>query len=165
MVQASQLTPEEYKIVKRLYGQKATMSAIGDAIGKSRSAAAGIIGRLRAKNDPAFAPYLKRGFVVNASLSGIQPKKAYTAVNVQAVNKAKDTAPPKHRFRLRLIENSQAVTINELQPHHCLYPSGDPRLSDFRYCGCTKLEGRPYCAEHCQIAFQPPAQRQPPKWR
>lgn len=36
----------------------------------------------------------------------------------------------------------------ELQPSQCCWPEGDPRRSDFHFCGRNKLPGRPYCAHH-----------------
>ena len=36
---------------------------------------------------------------------------------------------------------------------HCQWPHGDPKDSDFRYCGASVTPGRPYCAEHMAIAY------------
>ncbi len=36
---------------------------------------------------------------------------------------------------------------------HCLWPIGDPGDADFRFCGHTAHPGRPYCPEHCAIAY------------
>jgi len=47
------------------------------------------------------------------------------------------------------------VTIHDLEGHHCRWPLGDPATAEFRYCGCSKVEGLPYCAEHAVIAFRP----------
>ena len=35
----------------------------------------------------------------------------------------------------------------------CLWPFGDPGDPDFRFCGHVAHPGRPYCAEHCAVAY------------
>ena len=35
----------------------------------------------------------------------------------------------------------------------CLWPIGDPGDPDFRFCGHTARPGRPYCNEHCAVAY------------
>lgn len=59
---------------------------------------------------------------------------------------------PVKRVRLKLVENPNYVTFQELQPNHCKFPFGDPRQSDFRFCGCERVPGKPYCAGHNVIA-------------
>jgi GcrA cell cycle regulator len=47
----------------------------------------------------------------------------------------------------------------ELDAHDCRWPVGEPRHPDFHFCGERQAEGRPYCALHWQMAFQPPRPR------
>lgn len=35
----------------------------------------------------------------------------------------------------------------------CMWPVGDPKQSDFHFCGHDSEVGRPYCTEHCVIAY------------
>jgi GcrA cell cycle regulator len=35
----------------------------------------------------------------------------------------------------------------------CLWPVGDPKQPDFHFCGRPSETGRPYCAEHCAVAY------------
>ena len=35
----------------------------------------------------------------------------------------------------------------------CSWPIGDPGEPDFRFCGAPAAIGRPYCANHCGIAY------------
>ena len=46
-------------------------------------------------------------------------------------------------------------TVLDLEPHDCRWPIGEPRSPDFHFCGERQLEGRPYCALHWGMAFQP----------
>jgi GcrA cell cycle regulator len=49
--------------------------------------------------------------------------------------------------------------VANLEANDCRWPIGDPREFDFHFCGEAKLPGRPYCAIHWQMAFQPPRSR------
>lgn len=35
----------------------------------------------------------------------------------------------------------------------CQWPIGDPRSGDFHFCGAPAVPGKPYCEEHCAMAF------------
>lgn len=36
----------------------------------------------------------------------------------------------------------------------CRWPEGDPKDPSFRYCGKPSVAGKPYCADHCAVAYQ-----------
>lgn len=36
---------------------------------------------------------------------------------------------------------------------HCKWPIGDPRTDQFGFCSKESVPGRPYCAEHCALAY------------
>jgi GcrA cell cycle regulator len=50
-------------------------------------------------------------------------------------------------------------TLLDLESHDCRWPVGEPRHPDFHFCGARQAEGRPYCALHWGMAFQPPRPR------
>lgn len=62
-------------------------------------------------------------------------------------------------IRTGMVEGSRAVTIAGLEANHCRWPVGDPRSSDFRYCGADKHSGHSYCPAHCRAAYTEPAAR------
>ena len=35
----------------------------------------------------------------------------------------------------------------------CVWPSGDPKTTDFSFCGAPIEPGKPYCYEHCVLAY------------
>lgn len=51
------------------------------------------------------------------------------------------------------------IKLSALSPNTCRFPRGDPRDEDFEFCGDTAVTGRPYCAHHCRIAYEPPRTR------
>jgi GcrA cell cycle regulator len=47
------------------------------------------------------------------------------------------------------------VTVPRLTPFVCRWPEGDPKSSDFHFCGRIKTkEAIPYCDHHAAIAFR-----------
>lgn len=40
------------------------------------------------------------------------------------------------------------VMFADLEANHCRAPYGDPKLPGFGFCGCEKVAGTSYCAEH-----------------
>lgn len=136
---------EKAEAIEMFNSKKYSMGAIADKFNRSRNAVAGLLHRHRQAE----------GFTTPKA-SG-RPRKAdkripTTVVSVPFIRMATRKPPKKQRIRLRLIENETAVTFKELEPHMCKWPLGDPRQSDFRFCGCTRRGSGPYCAEHTVIA-------------
>jgi GcrA cell cycle regulator len=50
------------------------------------------------------------------------------------------------------------VTIYKLKDHHCRWPFGE-RPPFITFCGDTQVEGLPYCAAHCRMAYVTPQRR------
>lgn len=44
----------------------------------------------------------------------------------------------------------------DLKACHCRWPVGDPGADDFLFCGRDKVEGKPYCPDHCEVAYYTP---------
>jgi GcrA cell cycle regulator len=36
----------------------------------------------------------------------------------------------------------------------CRWPFGDPGTDEFHFCGATQEIGKPYCLDHCMIAYR-----------
>lgn len=45
------------------------------------------------------------------------------------------------------------TSLMDLKINSCRWPIGDPKDKDFRFCGKTAITGKPYCPEHCKIAY------------
>lgn len=138
---------EHIKMLMEGWARGDSMGVIGIAVGRSRSAVAGQITKLRNKG------------VLLEGRRAMQPKlraKHNTLIPIKPRPiKAAPSVPEKPRFRLKLIESPIAVTFAELKGHHCKFPLGDPRRSDFRFCGGRRLENKPYCQEHTTLTEQP----------
>lgn len=47
------------------------------------------------------------------------------------------------------------ATVSSIGNNQCKWPIGDPASDDFHFCGQPTTGGKPYCAYHVQLAFQP----------
>jgi len=56
---------------------------------------------------------------------------------------------------------SKYKTMVDLEANDCRWPIGDPRNSDFHFCGAQKLLGKPYCLEHWNLSFDATKSRRP----
>jgi GcrA cell cycle regulator len=55
----------------------------------------------------------------------------------------------------------QRKSIHEIEERHCKWPIGDPLQAGFHFCGAEAVPGKPYCLEHCCVAFEMPKVRKP----
>ena len=53
----------------------------------------------------------------------------------------------------------RGANILALTERMCKWPVGDPRDSDFHFCGHQTAPGMPYCTEHASLAYQPQKKR------
>ena len=52
----------------------------------------------------------------------------------------------------RIIQHS--LELAALKPNQCRWPIGDPDSDGFHFCGKAVFVGKPYCFEHCKMAYQ-----------
>jgi GcrA cell cycle regulator len=55
------------------------------------------------------------------------------------------------------IEPSTVIRLEGLKAGMCSWPDGEPGTEGFRFCGEPAIEGRPYCAAHCERAYVHPS--------
>lgn len=134
---------EDILTLVKMYNEGKSMSAIGNQVGRSRNAVAGQIHKIR----------IKRLHELHPREDKYTNNKVKTVATVRSIPKTFTVTPSKEkpRIRLQLIENDKAVTFQELGKHHCRYPLGDPKRSDFRFCGCSRVDGKSYCQEHINL--------------
>lgn len=133
-------TDERVALLKKLWGEGKTAAEIATTLGGvTRNAVIGKAHRLKLSN----------------RTSPIQPaKKQKTPANT-STPPAAVAAPKKLRPAKAIdIPKGQGLSLMELKPNMCRWPSGDPRDEDFGFCGCASIVGLPYCEEHAKIAYQ-----------
>ncbi|GBQ57868.1 GcrA family cell cycle regulator [Komagataeibacter swingsii] len=81
-----------------------------------------------------------------------QPKPA------AAAPVAEDAAPEPRPARAQPRTTAKSALRPVSEPRRrssqsCCWPLGDPGTPGFHFCGATPLPGKPYCAEHAQLAY------------
>ena len=119
-------TEDRLAKLRELWDKKLSITKIGEELGVSRNAIAGKAHRLGLE---------KRQSPIKPS---IKPKTQK--------NEWDETlrGPMPLRLVLRSLEWSR---------NKCLWPYGDPKNLDFKFCGEPVLSGKPYCLKHCEIAY------------
>jgi hypothetical protein len=131
----------EYLDVAEMYNNHISMTLIGEKYNVTRSSISGMINRLR-----------RRKLIHTKPLKPKMPRVRKHYTYSEATVTARSRPHKRRRLRLRLIESDTAVTFAELQPWHCKWPFGDPRHSDFHFCGCRRLDSGPYCENHAAMS-------------
>ena len=119
-------TDDRLAKLRELWDKKLSITKIGEELGVSRNAVAGKAHRLGLE---------KRQSPIKPS---IKPKTQK--------NEWDETlrGPMPLRLVLRSLEWSR---------NKCLWPYGDPKNLDFKFCGEPVLSGKPYCLKHCELAY------------
>ncbi len=47
-----------------------------------------------------------------------------------------------------------ASPLNHVKERNCQWPIGHPGSDDFHFCGENAEAGRPYCTDHCGVAYR-----------
>ena len=125
MKEESGWTEERLETLKILWNDGLSISQIGQKLGVTRNAVAGKAHRIGLP---------KRQSPI--SVSGAPARKK--------VKKVEELSELPLRLALRKISWSRSK---------CVWPSGDPKTTDFSFCGEPIEPGKPYCYEHCVLAY------------
>lgn len=149
-------TIEEVTRVIKLFNDGFSMGMIAEDTGRSRGSIAGKIDRARKAKllKPAVEKTTAQSRNVFKSHKNLRANTGLMAKGLMPRPARLLIVPKKERIRLRLIENDTEVTFAELQPNMCKWPLGDPKQSDFRFCGCRRLSDKPYCEAHNLTAIR-----------
>lgn len=147
-------TAEEITKVIKLFNDGFSMGMIAEDTGRSRGSISGKIDRARKAGllRPAVEKTTAQSRNVFQSHKNLRANTGLIAKGLMPRPVRLIVVAKKERVRLRLIESDTAVTFAELEFHHCKWPLGDPKRSDFRFCGCRRLTDKPYCETHTTLA-------------
>lgn len=130
-------TDEKVEILTQLWGKGHSASEIARIIGDvSRNAVIGKAHRLGLSGRPKTAPVAKPKPVVRRRSPVEKPRSVYIAEGPII-----------------------GAGILDLTERMCRWPIGDPKTSDFKFCGRKLGGGTTYCTEHASMAYQPPQSR------
>ena len=133
--------------MKGLFDKGHSTAEIGKKLGFSKNAVVGKINRLGWNATPKKA--IKKAPVPKKE---VKPKKVAVPVTPAPVPVKKVEKAPKKADISKFIHNSQGLMV--LRPDQCRWPIGSPDSDDFGFCGEKVFPGKPYCFEHCKLAYQ-----------
>ena len=157
--------------LKTLFERGMSTAEIGKRLGFTKNAVVGKINRLKlnfgksaksakpkakvaAKKPAAKKPASKAPVKVPAKKSSAPAPKSFGRKAAGPAARAKDLKASKDsKLKTeRIIQHSAALMA--LRADQCRWPVGDPDSGDFRFCGEKCFVGKPYCFEHCKVAYQ-----------
>lgn len=119
---------------RKLYLQGVSFSRIAAKFGVTREACAGKAMRMGlSKNDVQSKPKAER-----APLQFSRPTAPMLPSMPDGFN----------------ILAAQRCTLLQLTNSICKWPFGGPQSPDFFFCGGNAVEGKPYCVQHCRMAYK-----------
>ena len=143
--------------LRELWDQGLPTTQIGKLVGFTKNAVVGKAHRIGLERRPspirrtAVKPDRKK------ARSPIIPK-----LNFEVAEVVKDEAKEKPIVH----QNFQPVVKNLFTKNTkrgCEWPEGHPDESDFKFCGKERFEEKPYCIEHCAIAYVIPEKEESEK--
>lgn len=141
-------TAKRIEALQKLWGEGLSCSQIANRLGGvTRNAVIGKVHRMKLA-PRATVSRLKVGRRRNRS-DAPKPKPKINrnpeaVAQIEALRALPDPVP------------HSAVTLMDLEPHHCRWPYGDPKR-ELKFCGCQKVEGISYCEKHAARAFSNPS--------
>ena len=119
-------TEERLATLRILWNEGLSISQIGQRLGVTRNAVAGKAHRL-----------------------GLPKRQSPISVSgAPSRNKAKKNEEDGSDLPLRL-----ALRKISWSRSKCVWPAGDPKTTKFSFCGEPIEPGKPYCYEHCVLAY------------
>ena len=140
--------------LKELWDQGLPTAQIGKLLGFTKNAVVGKAHRIGLERRPspirrtAVKPDRKK------ARSPIVPKLNFDAT----IEENKETSKPQQNFK--------PVVKNLFTKHTkrgCEWPEGHPDESDFKFCGKERFEDKPYCLDHCAVAYVIPEKEESEK--
>ena len=130
--------------LKELWDQGLPTAQIGKLLGFTKNAVVGKAHRIGLERRPspirrtAVKPDRKK------ARSPIVPKLNFEI----SKEEVKETTRPQQNFQ---------PAVKNLFANHtkrgCEWPEGHPDESDFKFCGKDRFEDKPYCLDHCAVAY------------
>ena len=144
-------TEEKVKLLKELDAAGMSAGEIAKAIGApSRSS---VLGKLFRLANPEYDTKKNRESRTKKA-EHARPGKPYAPSLPDPLDDETETAEPETPFVPNRSTGIPDAVVNR-HPRQCRYPIGDPSDPEFHFCTNAARPGRPYCDDHCEVAYQP----------
>ncbi|MEO0344208.1 MAG: GcrA family cell cycle regulator [Pseudomonadota bacterium] len=176
-------TDERVETLKKMWGEGKSASQIAKELGGiTRNAVIGKVHRLGLSNrsapKKAAAPTKEKAAKAEAKVpvpKKPEPPRPHHVANATSIPPrrpiitAGQPLPPQPSTNeisevalanaAEVVKKAKKLTLMELTEKTCKWPVGDPATDDFWFCGLATETGKPYCAAHNAVAFQPMSSR------
>ena len=125
----------------RLWNEGLSTAEIGKMLGISKNAVVGKAHRLHLSSRPS--PIRRLAMRPGQPVRLREARPAVVALDLPM------RSPSAPAPRPAPVETRVLALSNQ----KCMWPVGHPGEQDFRFCGDRALVGKPYCAEHCAVAY------------
>ncbi|PPR50142.1 MAG: hypothetical protein CFH15_00653 [Alphaproteobacteria bacterium MarineAlpha5_Bin5] len=135
---------ENVERLRELWDQGLPTAQIGKLLGFTKNAVVGKAHRIGLERRPspirrtAVKPDRKK------ARSPTMPKLNFETIK----ENVDDTSKLNHTFR-PIVKN----IFGNVAKRGCEWPEGHPDEVDFRFCGKDRFEDKPYCLDHCAVAY------------
>ncbi len=106
---------------------------------------------------PAFARTAQRSS--SAGSMGAGATMGNAALKMELEEDVAEAPAPHQSVEDVVIPISRKLDLLQLTESTCKWPTGDPTMPGFSFCGHQTAEDKPYCEHHAKVAFQPPSER------
>ena len=129
-----------------LWDQGLPTAQLGQLLGFTKNAVAGIAHRIRLERRPS--PIRRTAVMPDTkeSRSPVMPK-----LNFESAKEPEIVSTEPAVFQ-PLVKN----IFTAAPKRGCEWPEGHPDEADFRFCGKDRFEDKPYCLDHCAVAYVVP---------
>lgn len=136
-------TPERIGELEKLWAEGHSTAEIGRRLGVSKNAVVGKAHRLRlpGRQSPIDPSRRQSRKPAAPRAKAATTRRPIPAADVKPAVAA-PPPPPRPKKRAKAVSGPS-----------CQWPFGDPRLPGFHFCGAPAEPGKPYCDEHCALAY------------
>ncbi|MDF2096861.1 GcrA family cell cycle regulator [Aquibaculum arenosum] len=134
-------TPERIEELTQLWNAGHSASAIGKKLGVSKNA---VVGKAHRLNLPARPSPIRRD-----SKPAQPARKPAPVLKTPPPMPAAPAKEERRRPPMVRVQQQQEKSTGR----RCQWPIGDPATPDFHFCEAPAAGGKPYCAEHCAVAY------------
>ena len=141
-------TEDKVSELRELWDQGLPTSQIGTILGFTKNAVVGKAHRIGLERRPS---PIKRSIMKPDRKKARAPLMPNLSVNLKSDEDFKHTKDKKENLiKKKNSENFLLLLNNQIG---CEWPIGHPNEIDFHYCGKDRIDGKPYCEEHCSTAY------------
>jgi GcrA cell cycle regulator len=144
-------TAERTDLLKKLWHDGISAAAIAESLGQvTRNAVIGKVHRLGLAGRQAKPGGTSRP-INRLNTAGRRPEVRSCLRPLIPQARAKRPRKPKNPPKLGPPPEAQ-ITVATLTAHTCRWPEGDPKHTDFHFCGRAKAATGPYCPHHAVLS-------------